>query len=64
MGFMPCWERRAEKLGALFEEIVDVGVGIVEERPAEVVMRRGSDLMIGRDGICCCCDEAAEEEGL
>lgn len=69
MGFMPCWESKAEKFGALAEEIVDVGVGIVEERPAEVVMRRGSDLMIGRDGICCCCcccccDEAAEEEGL
>lgn len=47
---------------------MDVGVGIVEESCAEVVMRRGSDLMIGRDGICCCCccccDEAAEEEGL
>lgn len=55
MGFMACGEIKAEKFGALFVEIVDVGVGIVEESCAEVVMRRGSDLMIGRDGICCCC---------
>lgn len=56
-----------EKLVALLEEIVDVGVGIVDDRVAEVVMRSGgSDLMIGRVCICCCCccDEAAEEEGL
>lgn len=58
---MPCWEK---KFGALAEDIVDVGVGIVEESWAEVVMRSGSDFMIGRDCICCCCDEAAEEEGL